>query len=129
MSAINVVSVPLRGKYRSEVVARLQLEEGSIATFPSPCGVNIVAKDEAFARAYFKSNKEFPSPCGVNIVAKLIKWKLWLRSKLRFPSPCRVNIVAKLAKAKKEIFYYSKVFPSPCGVNIVAKSNCNCLTS
>ncbi len=54
MFFIKGVSVPLRGKYRGEAEAGGL--SGAIGNkFPSPCGVNIVAKrdvDKRFARKY-----------------------------------------------------------------------------
>ncbi len=63
------VSVPLRGKYRSEVQFDIWSFAFFDSKFPSPCGVNIVAKTEYQSSAYAIRHR-FPSPCGVNIVAK-----------------------------------------------------------
>ncbi len=40
--------------------------------FPSPCGVNIVAKKKQLIDSFLLLKLKFPSPCGVNIVAKNI---------------------------------------------------------
>ncbi len=62
------VSVPLRGKYRSEWNNsggdRLEM-----VAFPSPCGVNIVANYSPKILHFALNWLTFPSPCGVNIVA------------------------------------------------------------
>ena len=68
-----VVSVPLRGKYRGEVLVVDDEFDNYQVQFPSPCGVNIVAKK---IRSCYRVCKilRFPSPCGVNIVAKCFIW-------------------------------------------------------
>ena len=66
-----LVSVPLRGKYRGEEQEADQALDMDLdlTSFPSPCGVNIVAKSILQIKASSLLGK-FPSPCGVNIVAK-----------------------------------------------------------
>ena len=65
------VSVPLRGKYRGEESYLMGITISRHGSFPSPCGVNIVAKWNFASKLYKILTDEFPSPCGVNIVAKI----------------------------------------------------------
>ena len=92
------VSVPLRGKYRGEELNITTTMLWIFLKFPSPCGVNIVAKGYELFRIYHQS-VEFPSPCGVNIVAKNFSDRFKVFAFAWFPSPCGVNIVAKLKTA------------------------------
>ncbi|GEM_PF-1941661 len=60
MGSLLVVSVPLRGKYRGEDDV-LFIDCGSDKVwFPSPCGVNIVAKAGALLGAYSRRGVSVP---------------------------------------------------------------------
>ncbi len=56
------VSVPLRGKYRGKSAENIQEMLLMFFTFPSPCGVNIVANGDRHCNQWTRRNSKVSVP-------------------------------------------------------------------